>query len=168
MREKVKHYSVEIRCNAATGEITSEMWYESETGLPHRCDGPAKTVYVEHEGLRKRSEFYFQRGLEHRSGDEPALISTVIDTGVQVQRTWIKNGKYHRGNGLPAIIHCDPETGAVTHEEYYVEGKRHRENGPAFILRNRVSGIVKEEKYFLNGEQIGKPVGAKSSFNLEP
>lgn len=103
------------------GVMNTNYYYS----IPHRLDGPAKTN-------NKGEEWWYNMGILHRDGDEPAVIRKEM-------KMWVKNGVCSRDNDLPAIILTKGD------KYWYKNGDLHRENGPAII---RPDGT---EEFWING-----------------
>lgn len=88
-----------------------EWLYE---GKAHREDGPA----VEDEN---GWQYWYKHGQLHRDGDQPALITNIVDNGELVfHHEWYKDGQRHRENG-PAEIFYD-EYGEELSRAYWING----------------------------------------------
>ena len=107
-------------------------------GRLHNPDGPAVV------NQRSNHKEWYNRGLLHRDGDEPAVLG-------EGYSSYYKHGKLHRDGGQPAIISKNGN-----HLEWYVNGQRHRDRneGPAVFIRAQRQGFADEQVYFENGIEV--------------
>ena len=76
----------------------------------------------------------------HSVDDQPASITTEIETGNLISQAWYRYGVAHRGNNKPAEVYTDGDC------RYYFNGEIHRtDGGPAYISN---LGI---KQWFING-----------------
>ena len=71
-------------------------------------------------------------------------------TGTVTHEEWRKDGKLDRADG-PAWIVRDKATG-VTYEEWWKDGKLDRADGPAWIVRDKATGTVTREAWWKDGK----------------
>jgi hypothetical protein len=77
---------------------------------------------------------------------------TDLESGVIVREEYLRDKKRHRNpREGPAFIERDRVTGIITAEEYWVNAVLHREDGPARIGRE-ADGNVFFEEYCFNGQ----------------
>ena len=77
------------------------------------------------------------------------------------------NGKAGRPDGAPSFIKRDAETEVIVQEAWYKDGLLHREEGPARTTRDRTTGNVLSEQWFLMGEPT-VPKAAQASYTGIP
>lgn len=93
------------------------------------------------------SERYFYNNKLHNS-DHPAVIYYYYNGNIESEY-YFNYGDVHRENG-PAVTYY--KNGSVYKQWYCLNSKIHNDNGPAIIDYNE-DGSIKEQHYFLNGEE---------------
>ncbi|MEM1053799.1 MAG: hypothetical protein AAGI28_17080 [Pseudomonadota bacterium] len=153
-----QEYIVRIRTDPETGSRLGEEWrLNSSEQLLHREDGPALQEWSPKSGIKVR-ECYLLHGEYDKNGG-PSKTERDPNTGTITLEEWRKCGALYREGGKPAYIEIDPETGVVVIEGYYEGGVEHRLNGPAVIVRDRESGRIISESYYVNGDMFEPPGG---------
>lgn len=155
--EKVESYVVDVYRNAKTGEVEREIWFDPETKLRHRTNGPADIKYYDFEGRACRSETFFRQGLRERPGDLPSQVVVDVETNEEILQRWYQAGEFSRHGGKPALLVKDFRSGVVWREEYWEDGQMHRENGPASIYRWKKTGEIESIDFFLRGVRQENP-----------
>lgn len=88
----------------------------------------------------------------------PAILAFDPENGNLIEERWMKNGETSRlPSEGPASIYYDPETGVAHSESYFAEGELHRVGGPAKIRRDRKTGAIIEQSYYLYDKKAPKP-----------
>jgi hypothetical protein len=168
-------------CDAATGRLIREEYYHY--GKLHRIGGPAYLEYREDGSLLLES--WRRHGIQHRDPENGPASTMICEDGGCFEEYFV-DGRYHRDPAIgPACIkrnaagqvvnqiywvrgevHRDPRQGPArigydgnTEEtEYYQNDQRHREDGPAVIHRDRATGEILKQEYWLHGERVDAPL----------
>lgn len=113
-------------------------------GLEHRVDGPS---YVWENKDRSEYSYKWKQNDKYLRKDGPALVQ--LNAGMYEEQ-WIIDGVLDRKKG-PAVTRKMTEPDLET-QIWYKKGKRHRDDGPALIKKE--NGKIKEEQFWLNGDQV--------------
>ncbi len=148
---------VDIYENELTDKIERELWFDRETELLDRPNGPADITFYEWRGRDCRSETHYKQGSIFRADDLPSIVVVDIETQVETLQKWNVDGATTRSGDKPAVIVTDAETGVVVREEYWKDGLRHRSHGAAYIERDRIHGHVTRESFYEHGNEIETP-----------
>lgn len=157
MKTRTEQYLVELQTNDLTGDIERETWFDRQTQNVHRPNGPADIKFYEWEGRRCRSETHYKQGVIYRADDLPSRVVVDVESGIETLRRWSEDSVTTRSGGKPALVKIDLETGVVVREEYWENGVQHRDNGPAHIERNRLTGEIVRQSYYVRGEKVVGP-----------
>lgn len=106
------------RCTLSEDGRT-QTWH-TPTGAKHRDRDRPAVVRTDETGRIVLREWW-NFGVRHRGGDEPA----VIDETDGVMREWWAHGTLHRANDMPAIVKVDGADDTSGFCEWWVEGRRH-------------------------------------------
>lgn len=94
---------------------------------------------------------FFQHGQRHRD-DGPALIEWEPQTQTKILEIWAVGGSIHRDGDLPAYVERERSSGMTITVKYYQNGEIHRDQGPASIYRNAESGIAVRQVWMLHAQ----------------
>jgi hypothetical protein len=137
------------------GTPAFEQWFWE--GQLHRPlnEGPAQISYS--VGGKVIYEAYYVSGILHRPAEDGPALRRKNERVIQ-EEEYVLNGKLHREPSLgPARIKRHKDI--TTLEEFYVNGRLHRDpsEGPAHIRRHGHTGVMLEQTYWVNGEQVPAP-----------
>lgn len=139
------------------GKVREVKYYKD--GALHREDGPAFIDYWKNG--TKHFEKWYDGGVNHRDGDEPATVMYNENGGLEGQ-WWYVMGLMNRKNGPASILYKD---GKVNHIRWYKDGDLHREDGPANIFYEEDGGIY--EEWWMNGVMLTDKQIDKIKLNIE-
>lgn len=126
------------------GACIRETWTNDD--VVHKIGSPA-IISRDPDTMNKIQEEWYQNGVLHRDGDEPARV---FKNSTVTTLEWFEHGVHHR-IGKPAI-HETTSTGLISTEEWLLNGKHHRDGAPAIIWRNIITGITNLEDWCQNGK----------------
>lgn len=153
---ETKSYTVEIIHNPINGRIVSERWYNEFQQLERSGDLPADIEYCPESGTPIVQTWHDGSGNgPHRSGDNPAQVTTRAQSGIKVAECYRVMGKLHRDGDQPATI-FRTDDGSLKKTSYWRHGKLHRDPklGPAEITYDTESGQAQQGEYWFNGFRV--------------
>lgn len=140
------------------GETLVDVWERwFVNGLQHREDGPAEIVRDAQTGEFICREWWLNGQLVDPPKDGSVPVPLAEEVATgEVEMHHDENGALHRTDG-PAWVMRDRQSGIVTAERWYRDGEVHRDDGPAVIKRNPQTGEIIFEEWWGEGEVIKSP-----------